>query len=116
MNNKLLNSWLRKNEISQKALKSVAFARWNDDGIIHCDRECWKVIWLLKVDREAKLNKQVKGSRHCSWFPLHYVNFIMSLKNPREKKGYKVGIYFCLGDIMKSRITSEEIIKIKGQE
>ena len=34
----------------------------------------------------------------------------------KKKKGYKVGIYFCLGDIMKSRITSEEIIKIKGQE
>ena len=60
------------------------------------------MIWLLRVDREANI---VPG------FNFRYVNFIMSLKNPREKNGYKVGIFFCLVNVMKSRITSEEIIE-----
>ena len=46
-----------------KALRSVAFARWNDDGIIHCDRECWKVIWLLKFDRESKIEQTGEGKQ-----------------------------------------------------
>ena len=99
----------------------VAFARWKDD-------ETFTEIKNADMEGDMVVVKGWEGSKHWTnrWrdtnivpgFNVRYVHFIMSLKNPREKKkkGYKFGICFCLGDVMKSRITSEEIIKIKGQE